>query len=305
MILGLCLCQHCPHIDLDQELGPRPQEDTGPVESSISTSQRDHRALSTAVLFYSRRSAAHTPSQQGGSVNVSDEESSDSNGKDDPRSGPTFLSRWLSDVKKNPSFPRLFGKSGTYALLQTAFEVKREHTGDPGAAIDHISRLSRGRPDYWDINTVVLNTTYMEAVLIHFQWEARDLLAFNNVLKKPVFEYPDEDLIPALVDAYFDEVNIYAPLLHRPTFEAELASDLHLRDRSFAAVLLSVCALGSLFSDDPRVFINGVEGAQSAGWKWFRQVTDVQQVQWGSPSLYDLQLYSVSCSSARPRHYLT
>ena len=126
------------------------------------------------------------------------------------------------------------------------------------------------------------------------QWEARDLQACNNLPEKSAFEFPDEDLVPDLVSAYFDQINVYAPLLHRPTFDAELSSGLHRRDRHFAAVLLAVCALGSRFSEDPRVFMNGVEDMHSAGWKWFRQITAIKQLPWASPSLYDLQLYSVS-----------
>lgn len=129
--------------------------------------------------------------------------------------------------------------------------------------------------------------------------------AINDALEKPLFNFPEADLVPALLRAYFDQVNIYAPLLHRPTFEAELSSGLHLRDRSFAGVFLVVCALGARFLDDQRIFIEGAEGVQSPGWKWFRQVTIMQQVPWGSPSLCELQLHSVSVPSSYPRASLT
>ncbi|KAF8605200.1 hypothetical protein BDV93DRAFT_76481 [Ceratobasidium sp. AG-I] len=65
--------------------------------------------------------------------------------------------------------------------------------------------------------------------------------------------FPPEDLLYSLVDLYFKRFNILLPLLHRPTFEAQLAEKLHWRDPSFAAVVLLVCANGSRFSDDTRV----------------------------------------------------
>ncbi|KAF8605194.1 hypothetical protein BDV93DRAFT_76183 [Ceratobasidium sp. AG-I] len=65
--------------------------------------------------------------------------------------------------------------------------------------------------------------------------------------------FPPEDLLYSLVDLYFKRFNILLPLLHRPTFEAQLADKLYWRDPSFAAVVLLVCANGSRFSDDTRV----------------------------------------------------
>lgn len=296
--------QHCPRVDVKLELGPRPRHDLGPGESSLLTLRRDEPTAADTPSFDSR-SSVYTPSQQAPSVDTSADEISDRDTKDDPRSGPTFLTEWLKNVQKNPSFPRLFGKSGVFSLLQTAFDLKREHTGDPTWHVDQITHLSGRRPPYWDVNSVSWTQTHLRAALILSQPEARDLKAYNETPAKPIFEFPEGDLLPSLVSAYFDEINIYAPLLHRPTFEAELASALHLRDRSFAAVLLAVCALGARFSNDPRIFMSGTDGLQSAGWKWFRQVTVMKQLPWASPSLYDLQLHSVSVSPSYPRAFLT
>ncbi|QRV90687.1 Fungal specific transcription factor domain [Ceratobasidium sp. AG-Ba] len=65
--------------------------------------------------------------------------------------------------------------------------------------------------------------------------------------------FPPDDLLNSLVDLYFTRFNVLLPLLHRPTFEAQLKQKLHWRDPSFAAVVLLVCANGSRFSDDTRV----------------------------------------------------
>ncbi|CUA77621.1 hypothetical protein RSOLAG22IIIB_02638 [Rhizoctonia solani] len=65
--------------------------------------------------------------------------------------------------------------------------------------------------------------------------------------------FPPDDLLASLVDLYFTRFNVILPLLHRPTFEAQVAQKLHWRDPSFAAVVLLVCANGSRFSDDTRV----------------------------------------------------
>jgi hypothetical protein len=65
--------------------------------------------------------------------------------------------------------------------------------------------------------------------------------------------FPPEDLLKCLVNLYFCHINIAWPLLHRPTFEADIADGRHLRDIGFACVLLGVCAVGSRSCEDGRV----------------------------------------------------
>lgn len=99
--------------------------------------------LATADTPPCQSSPVHTPSQKGKFVNESAEESSESDGKDDPWIGPTSLAHWLREAQKHPSLPRFLGKSGMIALLQAAFKVKLEYIGDPTPAFDYIQRLSK------------------------------------------------------------------------------------------------------------------------------------------------------------------
>jgi hypothetical protein len=98
----------------------------------------------------------------------------------------------------------------------------------------------------------------------------------------------------ALVAVYFAQVHWHLPILHRPTFENALASLLHTRDSMFASTVLLVCAIASRYSDDPRVFMEGIP--QSCGWKWFNQVRAVRRSLLSPPTLYELQFYCVSLS---------
>ncbi|KAI6098340.1 fungal-specific transcription factor domain-containing protein, partial [Pisolithus croceorrhizus] len=63
----------------------------------------------------------------------------------------------------------------------------------------------------------------------------------------PEFEFPEDNLGLALVDLYFAHMNHLLPL----------TPSLHLRDHAFGSVYLLVCANGSRYSDDPRVFLEG------------------------------------------------
>ncbi|KAJ7181389.1 hypothetical protein C8R43DRAFT_1116769 [Mycena crocata] len=101
--------------------------------------------------------------------------------------------------------------------------------------------------------------------------------------------FPEDDLLHDLVEIYFTQANIYHFILHRPSFERDLANGLHLRDRRFGDVVLAVCALASKSSPDERVLLPG-QGGLSAGWKWFAQIQTPFFNTRGKTTLCDLQL---------------
>jgi hypothetical protein len=107
------------------------------------------------------------------------------------------------------------------------------------------------------------------------------------------FVYPPPDLAKELIDNYFRHANIYLPLLHRPTFDRDIKANLHHLDIGFASVYLLVCSVGAPFSQDPRVLLDGEESLQSAGWRWFKQVVDIQKLRFSSSTLYDIQSCAV------------
>ncbi|KAK6969400.1 Zn(2)-C6 fungal-type domain-containing protein [Favolaschia claudopus] len=108
------------------------------------------------------------------------------------------------------------------------------------------------------------------------------------------FDFPPQLLMFDLLDLYFTHQNVYIPLLHRPTFEREVSSGLHLRDDAFAATLLLVCAIGSRWSDDPGI----VEEGLACGWRWFNQTlkipSSVGEHLFGQARLHELQYFSLA-----------
>ena len=109
----------------------------------------------------------------------------------------------------------------------------------------------------------------------------------------PSYAFPDDDLVLDLIELYFSRLNIFIPLLHRPTFDRALAEGLHHRDDQFASVVLLVCACASRYSDDDRVLLDGETSRNSSGWKWFNQVQVIRKSLMSPPTLYDLQVYVV------------
>jgi len=111
------------------------------------------------------------------------------------------------------------------------------------------------------------------------------------------FEFPEPDLLARLIRSYFALGNHLLPLLHRPTFEADLAAEKHLHNESFGSLVLVICAIGSRVSDDPRVLVNNPGQAlhsHSAGWIFFRQVHLLRNRVLTEPNVYDLQAIVVS-----------
>lgn len=110
----------------------------------------------------------------------------------------------------------------------------------------------------------------------------------------PKFEFPSDDFMPCLIDLYFEKINLFFPLLHRPTFERSVAEGLHHTDYWFGALLLLVCATGSQYSDDSRVLPEGEVDYRSSGWQWFQQVELARQNIPGPSNVYNLQSHCVS-----------
>ncbi|KAJ7685249.1 fungal-specific transcription factor domain-containing protein [Mycena polygramma] len=184
-----------------------------------------------------------------------------------PRNDADHLLGAIKKLTLNPEEHRFFGKSSGIQFVQTALNFKSHFTG-PNNFNQPV--LPKRRNEYW------------EPVQVNF-----------GHLYNPQYTFPEPDLVKSLVELYFSHVNCYYPVLHRPTFERKVKDQTHLRDHRFAATLLMACALGARHSDDPRVFLDGVDSLHTAGWKWHNQVRALQSKSI-QPNLYELQTIALS-----------
>ena len=113
----------------------------------------------------------------------------------------------------------------------------------------------------------------------------------------PNRSYPPADLMANLIAGYFDNMNIYLPLLHRTRFEKNVQEGVHLCEPAFGAVLLLVCAIGSRWTDDRRM---QTDDGTMPGWGWFTQVDTVRWSVWERPRVEDVQACAVGANSPRP-----
>ncbi|KAF8193968.1 fungal-specific transcription factor domain-containing protein [Mycena galopus ATCC 62051] len=101
--------------------------------------------------------------------------------------------------------------------------------------------------------------------------------------------FPSDPLMMSLISQYFANLNLLLPLLRRPLFLECIRQQLHLRHNGFAAVLLLVCALGSLYLTDVPT-----EDRRRLAWKWYDEVELCGHSLRQQPTYYDLQAYCLA-----------
>ncbi|KZT29179.1 hypothetical protein NEOLEDRAFT_1239181 [Neolentinus lepideus HHB14362 ss-1] len=256
------LRKHCPALDLEKEVGPPLDKHSyrkgqaNLVQSAANNSASTSTIPSPGELLETSRHSSGSPSVPT-DVETSDDE---------------YLQNSLAEdaqrLSINPSHNRYLGKASGVSLIEAVIQLKVENSGTDVATLTS-EWGSHRRHQFWTIPS----------------WEAP---MYQD--EHPDFVFPEPDLLYSLIDLFFRQLNSLSPLLHRPTFQANVDDKLHLRDHKFAAVLLCVCAIGSRFSDDPRVYAE-LDAPQSAGWKYYDQVHMIRRSLVAPPCIYDLQIY--------------
>ncbi|KAJ6522874.1 fungal-specific transcription factor domain-containing protein [Mycena capillaripes] len=203
------------------------------------------------------------------------------------------IARKLEKLSVN-SMPehRFMGKSSGAMLVKVAIDlkenVKRE---EREIALGHPSR----EPSLED-GSVGSESEDDDGTDPHLLWPSRRLQYWhwkpweNTAHRTHAYKFPSQARMSQFIDLYFTHQNMYIPLLHRPTFERNIAEGLHLRNDGFASTVLLVCAIASRWATDAAV--TGVDLA--CGWEWFDQVPLVGNHLFGQATLYDLQYYCLA-----------
>ncbi|KAJ6459065.1 fungal-specific transcription factor domain-containing protein [Mycena sanguinolenta] len=246
-----------------------------PKGASQLTAERSHSPVATE----SGESSKHSPSINHKSVPSSVSDSSESLSpavelaamtiraladRDAKSRDEDELVQEMENLHLRPHGKDFFlGKSSSAMLFQKALELKDEYYTT--ASLQGAPYASR-RPEFW----------------MPKPWEP-------GKPARPRYTFPPADLLSSLVELYFTHSAIYAPFLHRPSFFRSLEDNLHLRDEKFGAIVLCICAIGSRFSDDTRVF--DAAKPLECGWQWFNQVGTGAQMNgiFESPKLFDIQ----------------
>ncbi|EUC55532.1 fungal specific transcription factor domain protein [Rhizoctonia solani AG-3 Rhs1AP] len=180
-------------------------------------------------------------------------------------------------VWKNVSNKR---ETSTYHGFSSLEVLSRDagvlHPGyHPGSVLSTIPTTHR-RPEFWQL---------LPAEVRHINscpWNSEEGLALD---------LPPEDLIPILVDTFFEIM--FFPFMHRGMFKKQLNQGLHKRDGTFLRMLLLVCANGARWCDDPRVLDERWPVPLSAGHRWFRQLAPWQKSAMEQIDLQDAQLLTL------------
>ncbi|KAI0052329.1 hypothetical protein FA95DRAFT_1601990 [Auriscalpium vulgare] len=257
----------CPDADFTQELGTPVTRANFPREGTTTTPGDTSNTPNASASVLVSGIATSSTGVGGSAGIVADIEGLDPS---DDEYGETQMLLLQQSFNEMSVSYRFFGKSSGARLVQTALDLKSEYSGKTR---DKFSMATR-RPEFWMLHPWERST---------FKFEGRK------------YTFPESDLMDSLIELYFTNINIYLPLLHRPTFEAALVDGLHHRDEAFGAVVCTVLANGARYSPDPRVVLEGTDSWHSSGWKWFEQLRMVRKSLLAAPCLYDLQMYSLAC----------
>ncbi|KAI0635504.1 fungal-specific transcription factor domain-containing protein [Trametes polyzona] len=271
----------CPNADFTKELGghfdrdawiaDRNGESSGTVGGSGAAGKSAY-----AIPVQPSSSVIASPPALGTPTQVDED---DLDPSDDEVIAQRNIVAKLQRMSVHPSTMRYHGKSSSLLFIQTAMDLKHEYAGvhlPPSIDPDAHNVLLRRHQQHWSLHPWLTSTVHDEI--------------------PPHKDFPPPDLLERLVDLYFENMNCYTPLLHRPTFEQGIKDGLHLVDEGFGSTVLLVCANGARFTDDPRVLLEGYDTTQSSGWKWFQQVQMVRKSLLAPPRLYDLQIYALTAS---------
>ncbi|OSD00133.1 hypothetical protein PYCCODRAFT_1437689 [Trametes coccinea BRFM310] len=186
----------------------------------------------------------------------------------------------INKLSLNPSTLRYHGKSSGWVFIQTTAGLRQEYIREPTPpSSNDMTPLPQGR------RLVLIDPK------ISYQYEPQPWL--ERPFLDPLLslqDFPPHDLLWELLELYFRHINDTTPLLHKPTFMQSIREGLHLRHGGFGATVLLACALGSRYSHDPRVLLDGTDSWRSAGWKWYQKVEDMHKSPLAPVQLYDVQI---------------
>ncbi|KAH7914147.1 fungal-specific transcription factor domain-containing protein [Hygrophoropsis aurantiaca] len=202
---------------------------------------------------------------------------------------------------------RFHGKSSCFKLIEPTRKLREEHMVnlgmypsdlDSGTGNSHYQQSASPvdfaptrRPEFWA-------TPSWELAFEGFQ----DRLA--SLCQSLISELPPPDLALNLIELFFLHINPLYPLFHQPTFERQWHEGLQDQDPWFACLCLSLFAVASRWSDDPRVLDDGQYDVpeaerpsddtkwQRAGWKYFNTAVDVHRDSrslFHPPGLFEVQ----------------
>ncbi|KAF5354715.1 hypothetical protein D9756_005344 [Leucocoprinus leucothites] len=114
------------------------------------------------------------------------------------------------------------------------------------------------------------------------KWET-DWTSYNihapSLITKLLECFPPESVANELLDLFFCQMNIYLPLLHRPTFERYWRERLHHENVWFATLCILMFAVASRWYDlggeELKRWAQDANQWKAAGWRWFFIALDV------------------------------
>jgi hypothetical protein len=170
--------------------------------------------------------------------------------------------------------------------------LKRSEYGEEA---DHFKARTdkRAAPEMWEPTQVRINFCSAKHLFNNLSKWIQDAWR-SDKYEKPsgAAPFPPDDLIRSLIGLFFRHVNPTFPILDREEFENAFNEGLYQTSTQNEALVLLVCSIGSIYSNDPRIASN-LGNTPQDGWRYFIRGRD--WVQSLTPAtLAELQIMAVS-----------
>ncbi|KAF9514626.1 hypothetical protein BS47DRAFT_1485011 [Hydnum rufescens UP504] len=170
---------------------------------------------------------------------------------------------------------RVYGKSSGQLFIQSARTLKRSEYGEKADTIK-VRTDQRAVPEMWQ----------------PIKWVQDAWRSEKFVLPSGAAPFPPDDLVRSLIALFFRHVAPTLPVLDRRNFEDAFNRRLHMESSQLEALVLLVCAIGSTYSNDPRITSNS-GNTPGDGWRYFLHGRDWLQCL-TPPTLPELQILTLT-----------
>ncbi|THU89665.1 hypothetical protein K435DRAFT_841716 [Dendrothele bispora CBS 962.96] len=180
-----------------------------------------------------------------------------------------------------------------FAQLTASVSLSQSHFGESSNPMLLMSAIDIGREVRFDERSVLPEwQTVFETQVKRPQFWSSPWISYPR--DSGPYRFPDPDLLSRLVNLYFDRHAVIFPLLHRSTFERDLAQGLHFWNKDFAGLVLALSALGSRYLEDPPT--HDPDSVYDLGWQWFKQIQRSPHWDYVKPApLHQVQMLCLTC----------
>ncbi|KAJ4498061.1 fungal-specific transcription factor domain-containing protein [Lentinula lateritia] len=277
------------------------------LDSNISIPLSSHLKIHTNPSTSSKMLPYHR-TRQGSATNSTDSSSSQYDSSDADELVDNFekgmqrltLHSGHSQLQGAGPYDRFHGQSSYIKLVDATRKLRQAHIMAQKEELGHSSgsNTSTTSPSP-EISNALRRLEFWRAPKWELVYEGLHVDS-PKLLDSVLEQFPEPDLAEELIEHYFLHVNSLLSLLNRQIFLRQWRERLHNKDIWFSALSMCILALGSRWSNDPRVIPRDHTKSRldwtKAGWDYFNVVISIHRARRSllcTATLFEVQTFSL------------